>query len=299
MNIKWPIWLLGSSTKGRGSRALIGSALAFSLMTVCVKHISGRIPVSEIVFTRSLISLLITRLMLQRIGISPWGYHKRLLLIRGLLGTGALFCIFEAINNLPLASATIIQYTYPTFTAFAAWILIKEKVQSQIWLAVILGWAGVNLSVQSDLQGVERLHLGSYPVLIAFSGAFLTALAYICVRKLSQSEHQLVIVHYFPLISIPITIPFMVLDFVIPQGLDWLWLVGVGILTQIGQILITKGLSQLPAARASAINYVQVIFAMAWGIIIFSEPIDTRIIIGALLVLVSTIISVGVGNEIN
>ena len=53
--------------------------------------------------------------------ISPWGINKKLLLIRGIVGTGALFCVFKAIDSLPLATATVIQYTYPTFTALLAW----------------------------------------------------------------------------------------------------------------------------------------------------------------------------------
>ena len=92
-------------------------------------------------------------------------------------------------------------------------------------------------------------------------GAFLTSLAYICVRKLSATEHRLVIIHYFPLVSLPITIPFILKHGVIPTGSDWFWLLGVGIFTQLGQIWITEGLRILPAAQASSINYIQVLFA--------------------------------------
>ena len=36
------------------------SSLAFSLMTVCVKQLGGRMPVSEIVLVRSLVSIALT-----------------------------------------------------------------------------------------------------------------------------------------------------------------------------------------------------------------------------------------------
>ena len=87
----------------KGIRFLIGSGFAFSLMSVCVKAIGGRLPISELVFARATISIIITRFYLYKNNIDPWGYQKRLLIIRGLLGTVALFCIFKALTILPLS----------------------------------------------------------------------------------------------------------------------------------------------------------------------------------------------------
>ena len=110
----------------RGFRYLIGSGIAFSLMSVCVKAIGERIPVSELVFSRAFISIMITRFMLYKKNIAPYGNQKAILFLRGLLGTGALFCIFKALTILPIATATIIQYTYPTFTVICAYLILNE-----------------------------------------------------------------------------------------------------------------------------------------------------------------------------
>lgn len=274
-----------------GYCCLLASALAFSLMTVCVKHLSGRIPVAELVFTRALISLVITRLMIFNAKIDPWGKNKKLLLVRGILGTSALFCIFKALELLPLSAATIIQYTYPTFTAIAAAILIGEKLKRRIIVAVGLGWLGITLVVnQSSIETSVR-ELDFNAVWIGLAGAIFTALAYVSVRKLSSEEHPLVIVHYFPLISVPATLPFMAAKSVLPIGVEWIWLIGIGIFTQLGQLWITQGLSVIPAGKASSINYVQVLFATLWGIIIFSEQIDFWGCLGAICILGATLIS--------
>ena len=275
-----------------GEKELISSALAFSLMTVCVKLLGGRIPVAEIVFIRAIISLVITRAMLWRLKISPWGKSKSLLLLRGSLGTAALFCIFKALELLPLAPATILQYTYPTFTSIAAWIFLKEKLQKQIIAALLMGWIGITFVVEPSWITSNSNALPINAVLIALCGAILTAFAYICVRKLSKVEHPLVIIHYFPFISVPCTLPFVVSYGVFPTGFDWLWLMGIGIFTQLGQMGITKGLSLISASRACSINYSQVLFATLWGIIIFSEQISIFLSIGALFILGATVISV-------
>ena len=67
-----------------GFNFLIGSGLAFSLMSVCVKAIGGRIPISELVFARATISIIITRFYLYKKKINPWGYQRRLLFNSGL-----------------------------------------------------------------------------------------------------------------------------------------------------------------------------------------------------------------------
>ena len=75
-------------------------------------------------------------------GAFPWGQRRGLLITRGLLGSAALLCFFEAIDRLPLASATVLQYTYPTFTAVAALLLLGEQLRRRIVIAVLLGWTG-------------------------------------------------------------------------------------------------------------------------------------------------------------
>ena len=284
-----------STEQWRACGALILCALAFSLMTVCVKHLGGQLPVAEIVLVRSLISIVITLAMLQRVGVSPWGEQRRLLLVRGVLGTTALLCFFEALARLPLAAATLLQYTYPTLTALSAWLLLGEPIRRRIGIAVLLGWIGVMLVMQPDwinsTTSAVMPELPAIAVTLGLGGALLTALAYVSVRQLSAREHPLVIVFYFPLVSVPATLPLLWGQAIWPSPEQWLWLVGVGIFTQLGQIWLTEGLSALPAARATSINYVQVVFASLWGVLFFAEPITSAVVLGAACVLGATLIS--------
>ena len=279
-------------TDAQGARALVLSSLAFSLMTVCVKQLGGRIPVTEIVLARSVVSIMLTGVGLRMAGVNPLGNKRGLLLARGLAGSLALLCFFEAVTSLPLASATVLQYTYPTFTAGAAWILLAEPLRRRIGLAVAVGWIGVVLVIQPQWIGHGMATLALIPVLLGLAGALCTALAYVCVRKLSVTEHPLVIILYFPLVSIPISLPAVIQQGVMPSGLDWLWLLGVGVLTQLGQIWVTRGLSCLPAARATSLNYVQVVFAATWGWIWFHETVNVLTLAGAALVLMASCISI-------
>ena len=95
-------------------------------------------PVAEVVLCRALISVVLTCVGLKLANVSPWGERRGLLLLRGLCGSLALLCFFEAITVLPLASATVLQYTYPTFTALAAALFLGEQLRRSIVLAVLL-----------------------------------------------------------------------------------------------------------------------------------------------------------------
>lgn len=320
---------------------MLSSALSFSLMGVCVKALGQRLPVVEVVLGRAVISLALSLWLLRRAGLSPWGQRRGLLVLRGVLGTAALYCVYGAIQQLPLGAATVIQYLHPTFTALLAWLLLGERLSPQILLAIGLGWLGVWLlthplhlgeahppglalgtlqpdslqpdslqaaSLQPDSLQAASLHPGAHQaglaaldlahgglpqaaVLLAVAGALLTALAYVSVRALGRSEHPLVVIFYFPLVGLVLTLPLVAANPILPTGPELVALVGVGLFTQLGQLGLTKGLMGLPAARATALSYVQVPLASLWGLWFFHDRPSPDSLLAALLVLAATVIS--------
>lgn len=273
--------------------AMVASAFFFSLMGVCVKQVGGRIPASEVVLARAVVSLGLSWWLLRRAGVPAWGQRRGLLIWRGAIGTVALFCVYQALAMLPLAAATVLQYSYPTFTALLAWLSLGEPLGRRLLAAVGLGWVGVVLLAWPPAVAGLGPDLPPLAVAIALLGAFSTALAYVSVRSLRHSEHPLVVVFYFPLVALVMSLPVVLLDPVMPTAIELCWLIGVGVCTQLGQLTLTQGLMALPAARATAISYVQVAFAALWGWWIFAEPLDGATLLGALMVLGATLLSAG------
>ena len=270
---------------------LILASFFFSLMTVCVKKIDNRIPIYELVFFRSLLSLFITSLIINKKNLNPWGKNKPLLILRGILGTIALVCIFYAIKNMPLNISTVIQYTYPIFISIFAGILINEKITKNLIIASTTGWLGILIILNPYQLSSLNIELDKFTVLIAFLGAISTALAYITVKKLSLTEDIFIIIKYFPLISVITLSPIVFFNWVTPNINDLIWIIGIGMFTQAGQTFLTIGLKKLPTSEAARINYLQVLFGSLWGILFFNELINFNFIVGAVLVLLGTIIS--------
>lgn len=273
-----------------GSLYMIGSALAFSVMTLLVKVAGQRLPSQEIVLARAVVSLVLSYALLRREAITPWGRRRKLLVARGGLGFLALSCVYYSVTHLPLAEATVIQYLNPAFTAVLATVLLGESLGLPLLVASVLSLLGVALVAQPAFifgTGVSRLD--PVAVAVAVCGALLSSGAYVLVRRLSATEHPLVIVFYFPLITVPVTLPVLWSQAVWPVGWEWLVLLGVGCATQAGQVWLTRGLSLEPASRAAALSYTQILFATLWGASFFGEIPDLLTMLGAMLIIGGTL----------
>jgi drug/metabolite transporter (DMT)-like permease len=279
----------------RGAWLMITSALAFSVMTALVKLAGERLPSQEIVVARALVSLVLSYALLRSAGVSPWGQDRKWLWFRGFLGFAGLSCVYGAVTHLPLAEATVIQFLHPPMAAILARIFLGEAISGRIVAASGLSFLGVLFVARPALlfagpfASAGRVPLDPLWVGVAIAGAFFSASAYVVVRRLSAREDPLVIVFYFPLVTLPAALPTIAWNFVWPVGLDWLWLMGVGLMTQVGQVSLTRGLTLLSAAKGTALSYLQVVFAALWGLLIFGDRPDPLTIVGGGLVIASSI----------
>ncbi|CAH1588771.1 DMT family transporter [Vibrio owensii] len=276
-----------------GVRFMVLSAFGFALMSATVKHVSLHgIPVFEIVAARALVSLVISYLDVKRKGISVWGNNKPLLFARGAVGTMALMCVYYSVTTLPLAEATIFQYIHPVFTALLAVFFLKERIQSSTFICIALCLLGVYVMVRPETGPDAEHALPMFSVMIAILGAFGSSIAYVIVRKLSQTEDSSVIIFYFPLVALPASILLIGDQFVMPDLYLTMMLVLVGVFTQIGQLGLTKAMQTQEAGKASAYSYVQIIFSVVLGIVFFGELPSAWTYLGGALIVTGALINV-------
>ncbi len=263
---------------------LLGT-LFFSAMSVFAKLAGERLPTMELVLARVVVTLVMSWWALRSLGIDPWGNDKRLLLMRGFAGFMGLSCYFYAINHLPLADATVIQFCNPMLAALIAVFALGESLRGADILATVLSMVGVVLVAQPTFLFTSGAPLDPVAVVIGVLGAIFSAVAYVVIRRLGATEHHMVVVFYFPLVCGPASLPLLAVEgVVLPQGIEWLFLLGIGVAAQLGQIEITKGFKLETAGRASAVTYLQIVLAYTWGILLFGEYPNTVSIVGAILV---------------
>jgi drug/metabolite transporter (DMT)-like permease len=272
---------------------MLVAAFAFSLMTLFVKLAGERLPTQEVIVARALMTLLLTYAALRRAGIPPLGSRRPLLWVRGLFGLLSLSCTYYSVTHLPLAEATVIQYIHPPITATLAAIVLKERFERSVSISMGLGLIGLLLVAQpAFLFGTDVRALDPFALLVAVGGGVFSSCAIVTVRKLGASEDPLVIVFYFPFVALPLSLPILGTDAIWPEGIEWLWLVLVGIFTQIGQVSITRGLRYDAAGRAAAYAYLQVPLAALWGALAFGAFPNRYSLLGGLFIMSGAVLNV-------
>lgn len=260
-----------------GVRLILTATLFFSFMQLGVKTLN-RLPPEEIVFFRALVALVISYVMIRRKGLPLFGNNKPLLLARGLSGAIALFLFFYSLQHLPLATAVTLQYLSPVFTIFFAMFIMKENTSLRQWLAFGVALGGVVL-----IRGFDT-SVSIVDMSIGIISAMFSGLAYNFIRKLKDYDDPLTVVFYFPLVSIPVVLPFLFNTWIWPTAIEWATLIMVGVFTQVAQISMTKAYQLEKASDITIYKYTGIIFAISYGILFFDEIPTLMSVLGMAIV---------------
>jgi drug/metabolite transporter (DMT)-like permease len=281
-----------------GLRYMALSAFWFSIMALCVKLGGRRLPSQELVLVRAVLTLAMSGIALRRAGLgvrSDDRARQRDLLLRGLCGTLGLTCFYWSVVHLPLAEATLLQYTNPLWAALLAAVLLGERLGRREGLCLAASLAGVLLVVRpAALFGAPAATAAAHAlpptaVALALLGALGSAAAYVVIRRMGTAEDPRRVTLYLPLVTVPVTLPFALGGWVWPTAREWAVLLVMSGATQLAQVCMTRGLQREPAARATAVGYLQLVFAAAWGWMVFGERPTGWTALGAGTIVVSTL----------
>lgn len=249
-------------------------------------------PAHELVLARSIVSFAISFFIIRKKNIPVFGINKKWLIIRGVAGTIALTIFFYTMHHLPMAVAITVQYLAPIFTIIFAMILIKEKVRSLQWGFIGFSFLGVLMILFSDgnpFNGESELSL--FWIGLGIISAVLSGVAYTAIMKLRTTDAPITIVLYFPMIATPFMAFMCLFEFTMPQGMEWLYLLFIGIFTQLAQITMTRAFHNGRASTIVPVQYLGVIYAFLVGYFQFFEGLNNMVIIGIVLVISGVVIN--------
>ncbi|MDA9951978.1 MAG: DMT family transporter [Chitinophagales bacterium] len=268
----------------KGIKHMLVAGIFFSFMNVGVKYLDN-IPAIEIVFFRSLVTLVISAIMIKRLGISFLGNNKSILFLRGLFGLVALSLYFLCLQKMPFASAVTIMQLSPIFTTILAIFILKERVALPQWFFFLVSFAGVAI-IKGFNPDMSILYF-----LLAILAAFISALAYNMIRKLKDTDHPLVVVFYFPLIALPVAGILTYFKWVQPNMMEYLILIGIGISTQIAQVNMTKALQLEEVGKVSIVRYLTIVYAIVIGYVFFKDDYGWITLLGISLVVCGVLLN--------
>lgn len=265
---------------------ILTSSFAFAVMQSMVK-LAGNLPTFEKVFVRNLISLFIALFVIYKDKVRPFGKkeNQKYLLARSILGLLGVIFYFYSINNLIMADAAMLNKLSPFFVIIFAYIFLKENLTKRNIISLFVVILGALLVIK------PKFSFEVIPAASGFFAAMCAGAAYTLVRFLGDKENPSTIVFYFSLVSVIGIFPFMMMDFVLPSGMQYLYLLGIGVFAALGQFSLTFAYKYGKASEIAIFDYTTIIFAALLGLILWGEIPDMFSFIGGTLILGTAIVN--------
>ena len=265
-------------TQNKAILYMIFSAIAFALMGSVVKYLST-FNVYQVVFFRSVGTLLFTIPLVLKARVPFFGTNKKWLIIRGITGVISLTCFFQSLNYLSIGTAVSLRYTAPIFAAIFALFFLKEKIKPIQWLLFFIAFLGV-LIIKGFGADVEFLGL----FFVIFSAIFL-GIIFVVIRKIGNTEHPLVIINYFMLMAFVFGGLMCLKYWEQPTLIQWGLFISTGIFGYFGQLYMTKAFQLAETNLVAPIKYLEVIITIIIGTFWFGDVYNGWTLLGILLIL--------------
>ncbi len=281
-----------NTDSGSLAKGVIATLLAFLMLastSVFAKlEMQAGATIEWLVFVQYLTSFLIVMFIAWRRKFADAKTEKlRFHLVRGIAGILAFLFFIIAISKIPLVNASLLNNTAPLFIPIISMIWMGTAVGKNIWLAILLGFAGV-VFILDPVAG-EFLKPGD---IIGLSSGILLAIAYVALGQLTKTENFVTILFYYSLISMFMLFPIAVSNWSNPPLLIWFYAVVSGIFFVSYLYLLQYAYRFVPAVKLAPLNFSAVVFTGIFDWIVFSNVPGVMSLIGILMVITGGILSI-------
>lgn len=236
----------------------------------------GGVPVGQITTARFVVqgALMLPVVLVMGLG---WRMDRRvagLVLLRAVFLILSTFSFVSGIAVMPVADALAIAFVEPFVLLILGRLIFGDEVGPRRIAASAVGFGGALLVIQPSLAAFGLVAL--WPLGTAFFFAFYM----LVTRSLSASMHPVTMQLHTSLAGIAITVPLLFLfdgsgigplDAVMPSGVLWLWLFGVGFWAAVSHMCMTYALKFAPSATLAPLHYLEIVAAVALGYLIFGD----------------------------
>ena len=265
---------------------MVASVICFSIMDICVKWLDYY-PVGQVLFLRFFIGFIPIFFIIPREKIFSFYKTSRpgLHAFRAITGALAIIALFYGLRELPLADVVSLTFGGPIFVTIASIFFLSEQVGIKRWSAVFIGFIGMLLIIQPAFLDLNYYYIA--PIIFCI---FFACVA-ISVRSLSKTEANYTIAFYFTSLCTIIGLcSIFFVDWIMPSKIDFLIFIILGLCGSAGNLLLTPSYRFADASLVTPIKYLSLIFAIIFGFFIWSEVPKVLTLLGAALVVLSSLI---------
>ena len=261
------------------------SICAFSLMDVIVKW-SVDYPIGQVLFFRGFFGIIFYFFIIPRERLHDFYKTKRagLHALRCSSGLIALVAIFIALRELPLATVVSISFAAPIFTTIFSIFLLSEKVGIFRWLAVVIGFLGILIITEPGITELNIFYI--FPIIFCLGLSYVA----ITIRQLSTTEPVWLISFYFSLSITFLSFLTIPQGWIMPSMNDFILLSFIGIFGGVANLWLSQSYKYSEVSLVTPLKYLALVFAIFFGYFIWQEVPTVKTLLGAFLVIISTLI---------
>ena len=261
------------------------SICAFSVMDVIVKW-TNDYPVGQVLFFRGFCGLIPILFIIPKERYVDFYKTSRPLLHfkRCIAGIIALISIIIALRNLPLATVVSVTFAAPIFTTIFSIFLLNEKVGFYRWLAVMVGFIGIIVISEPGFSSLNFYFI--FPIIFCLGLSYVA----ITIRRLSTTEPVWLIGFFFSISIMILSFFTFYQNWLLPNLIDLFLLSMIGILGGLANLWLTQSYKLSEVSLVTPLKYLALVFAIIFGYLIWDEIPTTKTLIGAILVIASSII---------
>ncbi len=256
------------------------AGLCFVAVTALVKVLGPRIPAAEQAFLRYVLGLVFLIPMLGPLRRTTFDARLwRLFGIRGVGHTLAVILWFYAMTRIPISEVTAMNYLSPVYVTLGAALFLGEKLAARRIIAIVVALVGVAVILRPGFREVDTGHLAMLGTAVLFAVSYLTA-------KIVADEVAPAVV--VAMLSITVTIglaPFALVVWVWPTGWEVMMLFAVAVFATAGHYAMTLAFKAAPVTVTQPVTFLQLVWAVLLGALVFAEPVDGFVILGGVLIL--------------
>lgn len=263
---------------------MVVTGLCFVAVTALVKYLDNAVPAAEAAFLRYVLGLVFLLPVLKslstlRLTARQW----KLFGLRGLAHTLGVILWFYAMTRIPIAEVTAMNYLNPIYVTLAAALFLGEKLAFRRIIAICVALVGALIILRPGFREVNSGHLAMLATAVMFACSYLVA-------KLLADEMPASLV--VAMLSITVTIglaPFAFAVWVTPDIWALIVCFGVACFATAGHYTMTLAFRAAPLTVTQPVTFLQLVWAVTLGAVVFHEPADIWVILGGLLIMASVI----------
>ncbi|MFN7003472.1 MAG: DMT family transporter [Roseinatronobacter sp.] len=261
---------------------MVATAFVFAMQDGLSRHLAGEYNVFMIIMIRYwfFASFVIVVAARKAGGLRQAVATKQpvLQIFRGVLLAVEVCVMVTAFVLLGLVESHAVFAVYPLLVAALSGPILGEKVGWRRWAAIGIGFVGVLIILQPGFGVFQPA------ALLAFLASFMFAL-YSLLTRYAARKDSAAVSFFWTGTSGAVTMTLIGIWFWEPmvQG-DWLWMILLCMTAAFSHFLLIRAYEVAEASAVQPFAYLQLPFAAAIGVLVFSETLRSNVVIGTCVV---------------